>query len=218
MADLDKAIAAAREASDDRKAAYDNLLEVCGSAYSTEDQKQRAKRDLEDADDRCFYTQRDLLAALDAQPIAGEVWQYRANSTSRGKEWIDCRDEQIARNMEGLGFEIRCLYAAPPAVAVPPLMDFLLWADGWRETDEHDELTGADAVAYRVAVTIHREMLAAATPAPPAAAVPPGYALVPVEPTEAMVQAAFDSIEAYSLEGKIRRYYRAMLAAAKGVK
>ena len=57
--------------------------------------------------------------------------------------------------------KVRALKQAPPAAVVPPLMDFLLWADGWRETDEHDELTGADAVAYRVAVTIHREMLAA---------------------------------------------------------
>ena len=57
------------------------------------------------------YVVRNLLPALDAQPIAGEVWQYRANSTSRGKEWIDCRDQQRASEMEALGFEIRCLYA-----------------------------------------------------------------------------------------------------------
>lgn len=41
-----------------------------------------------------------------------------------------------------------------------------------------------------------------------------GWKLVPVEPTPEMVEAAFDSLEAYSLEGSIRRHYRAMLAAA----
>lgn len=43
---------------------------------------------------------------------------------------------------------------------------------------------------------------------------PPGWKLVPVEPTKEMVEAAFDALPYSALEGNIRRYYRAMLAAA----
>ena len=41
-----------------------------------------------------------------------------------------------------------------------------------------------------------------------------GWALVPVEPTREMVEAAFDALPNSPLEGNIRRHYRAMLAAA----
>lgn len=50
--------------------------------------------------------------------------------------------------------------------------------------------------------------------AAPQPAVPEGWVMVPREPTEAMVQAAFDALPGYALEGNIRRHYRAMLAAA----
>ena len=51
-------------------------------------------------------------------------------------------------------------------------------------------------------------LVAAATQAPPAAVVPPGYALVPVEPTEAMLDAGW-------LAGSTSRVWAAMLAAAE---
>lgn len=44
--------------------------------------------------------------------------------------------------------------------------------------------------------------------------VPEGWKLVPVEPTQAMVEAAFDALPNSPLEGRIRTHYRAMLAAA----
>lgn len=47
-----------------------------------------------------------------------------------------------------------------------------------------------------------------------AKAAPAGWKLVPVEPTTEMINAAFDALEAYPLEGNVRRHYRAMLAAA----
>jgi hypothetical protein len=51
-------------------------------------------------------------------------------------------------------------------------------------------------------------------PQPQPLTVPQGYRLVPVEPTEEMVEAAFGALPNYPLEGNIRRHYRAMLAAA----
>ena len=44
--------------------------------------------------------------------------------------------------------------------------------------------------------------------------VPEGWKLVPVEPTQAMVEAAFDALPNSQLEGRIRTHYRAMLDAA----
>lgn len=44
--------------------------------------------------------------------------------------------------------------------------------------------------------------------------IPEGWKLVPVEPTQAMVEAAFDALPNSPLEGRIRTHYRAMLAAA----
>lgn len=44
--------------------------------------------------------------------------------------------------------------------------------------------------------------------------IPEGWKLVPVEPTPAMVEAAFDALPNSPLEGRIRTHYRHMLAAA----
>lgn len=44
--------------------------------------------------------------------------------------------------------------------------------------------------------------------------IPEGWKLVPVEPTQAMVEAAFDALPNSPFEGRIRTHYRAMLAAA----
>ena len=97
MTALDQAIAAAREALDTHRV---NTSDYCVSVRYI---------------DWAEIVER-LLAALDA--ARGEaVWQYRA--TSQGQTWVDCRDEQIARTMKANGFEIRCLYAAPPAAVVP---------------------------------------------------------------------------------------------------
>jgi len=48
----------------------------------------------------------------------------------------------------------------------------------------------------------------------PEVAQPTGYVLVPVEPTQRMIEAAFDAVSSSVAEGSIRARYRAMLAAA----
>lgn len=62
------------------------------------------------------------------------------------------------------------------------------------------------------------EKVRALKQAPPAAAVPPGYALVPVEPTKAMVLAGERELDRHDFL-RLGDVYRAMLAAAerKGV-
>ena len=58
------------------------------------------------------------------------------------------------------------------------------------------------------------EKVRALKQAPPAAAVPPGYALVPVEPTKAMVLAGERELDRHDFL-RLGDVYRAMLAAAE---
>lgn len=97
MADLDRAIAAAREA----------VQELDGFKHP----------ELADAYlAHCVGTLRDLLAALEA--ARGEaVWQVESQFTVDG--WIDYKSEKVAREVAN-GRAVRCLYAAPPAALAVP--------------------------------------------------------------------------------------------------
>lgn len=77
--------------------------------------------------------------------------------------------------------------------------------------ERHAEYTSCDPEIARAAADEITRLRAALSER---AAVPHGWRLVPVEPTPEMVEAAFDALPLYPLEGKIRTHYRAMLAAA----
>lgn len=100
MADLDRAIAAAREAVArvDRECSRTD-----DDAYMVECARAAARLV-------------DLLAALDA--ARGEaVWQVESQFTVDG--WIDYKSEKVAREVAN-GRAVRCLYAAPPAALAVP--------------------------------------------------------------------------------------------------
>ena len=110
---------------------------------------------------------------------------------------------------------------APPAAAVRA--ELLRWANEPTK-DRGSEAFDLDS-GYELARKHVREMLA--TQNPPAAAVPEGYALVPVEPTRAMRRAAIseyeDAMDSRLPDGDgydeevVARMFNAMLAAAQGV-
>ena len=120
---------------------------------------------------------RDLVAALDAargEAVRSELRFYQSILTPpRWSPWMEDSDaEQWAEEMRAKGrqVEVRHLYAAPPAA---PRVE--RYGEGvlvhWPEGVEQYVAVG-DCVT-----------------APPAAAVPDGYALVPVEPTREMIEA-----------------------------
>ena len=93
---------------------------------------------------------------------------------------------------------------AEPSPAAVVRAELLRWANEPTK-DRGSEAFDLDS-GYELARKHVREMLA--TQNPPAAAVPEGYALVPVEPTEAIKKAFWS-------DGSIRNRWAAMLAAAK---
>lgn len=101
MTDIDRAIAAAREATEKWAKALARH-EFLGGRYSLE---------VMAAEKLCAETQRDLLAALDAAR-GDAVWQ-RASTILEGA-WIDVGEDE-ARRYEANGYPVRPLYVAPPA-------------------------------------------------------------------------------------------------------
>ena len=148
----------------------------------------------------------DLLAAIDA---------------ARGEAvaWIDMEPDGTITSAprlysDGSGAEVP-LYAAPPAAAVPasdpPVMELIgkYWDLGFTEGKTGvNQADAADEVLRQIRRALSHQ---------PAAAVPDGYALVPVEPTQGMLDAAGMSIVPAGkewLDQSNRETWAAMLAAA----
>jgi len=93
--------------------------------------------------------------------------------------------------------------------------------DGSRKVVNQDgtpfEFPGAPGTRYRIGrALIVRDTARTALAAPPAPSVPDGWKLVPVEPTDEMIDAGCDASNAYRVD--MDRSYQAMLAAAPEVK
>lgn len=137
-----------------------------------------------------------LVANREAQPV---MWRYRYRRGPHKGYWtyVGRKSECPTRPFH----EIQGLYTAPPAPAVPEEMtggiaiikykikksNYVQWVKGWN--------------ACRAAVL--------AQPVSSGYTLPEGFKLVPVEPTEEMLRAAYRESGVYSAKA-----YHAMLAAA----
>lgn len=220
MGDLDKAIAAANESS--------------GRVIIAEQSQDRdaLRAALED----CFRTQRDLLAALDAareRALALDEWLAESKKAR----------EQMRERLDSVGAQ-----SAAAVVDVEPVAKSVYRDDGvvgvhWLRLPPGG--IGNGTLLYAAAPvcdgcngrgeiggplgdgTYQTDPCPWCTQAPPAAAVPDGYALVPVEPTEVMLDAGVEAQigTLYSADGSstledarwrmTRAAYAAMLAAAE---
>ncbi|WP_273835604.1 hypothetical protein [Serratia marcescens] len=153
------------------------------------------------------YMARELLANREAQPVA---WSY---------EWASCITCEGPQNFkpviereappqwainEGQARNVTLLYAAPPAPAVPEEakfgeMPFLgSYVRGWND---------CRAAMLENSASVNQPVSSGYTFNSPV--IPDGWKLVPVEPTEDMLRAAYRESGVYSAKA-----YRAMLAAA----
>ena len=143
---------------------------------------------------------RMLLSGMDSEPVAWIVHARQGDMLTS--------DGDFVANAEGIS-SIRStpLYTAPPApapVAVPDELTREEYKRRFMEKYDFDD-------TYRGGWKACRAAMLKAGPVT-AATVPDGWKLVPVEPTEAMLDAAYS--HPASTEGRMRKQYASMLAAA----
>ena len=131
-----------------------------------------------------------------------DQWQKRHPVRTMGK-WENTHEHDAKWWRDNSsGWEIRALYAAPQAQ--PARLSDGDIARHWFATTEEDEIWPS-AVKFAHAIA--------------AAVIPPGFVVVPEEPTEAMCKAGDDCQDSDPSMDDSPSYYtwRAMIAAAKGV-
>lgn len=164
----------------------------------------------------------ELLANREAQPVGYFVRHRSAwGRPSKWRLWTECSAEDYAEFCKiiatgeddaGRFYEARILYDAPPspASAFAVAWEMRYWNSGhgcWHDwerisAEQHAEMSAEHATDNDYEFRVMYD-------APPAPAVPDDWRLVPVEPTEEMLRAAYRESGVYSAKA-----YRAMLAAA----
>ena len=96
-----------------------------------------------------------IRAALAAQPAEPVAWQQRYIDKEEGPStWQSCSDRDAAILSGRKDYELRRLYAAPPApAAVPPLTDeqiCYLWS--WSASDEAERTASTQQHAFARAI------------------------------------------------------------------
>jgi len=134
---------------------------------------------------------RMALAGMDVEPVAYMIG---------GHYLMHAHDPKVDNYASAVP-----LYAAPPApVAVPDELTREEYKRRFMEEDNFDDTYRGGWNAFRSAMLKAGHVTAAT--------VPDGWKLVPVEPTEAMLDAAYS--HPASTEDRMRKQYASMLAAA----
>ena len=141
----------------------------------------------------------ELRKALDDEithSVEPDAWlrhdDFKAMTDDEKSSWIESGNADVVQEYT------KPLYLHPPQPqATPPVpMDFETWAKGCEEEDGYEAMR----CGYEAGVANTRP-----------AVVPDGYVLVPIEPTDEMIDAGCDSSEAYRVDMVMT--YKAMLAA-----
>ncbi|EMB2737989.1 TPA: hypothetical protein ACKP07_000264 [Serratia marcescens] len=148
---------------------------------------------------------KELLANREAQPVG---FRYRHKDTV---SWL-YNDWRWPDSVEANQCQIEWLYTAPPAPANANAVawEMRYWNSGYNCWHDWERITEEKHAELSIAfATDSDHEFRVLYDAPPAPAVPDGWKLVPVEPTEEMLRAAYRESGVYSAKA-----YRAMLAAA----
>ena len=132
-----------------------------------------------------------VYAAPPSQPAEPTIDEQVASVNAVFDAWRNGEDATLTLGL-----------AAQPAEPVEPVAKIILDTDGE---------CGVEWIGHGDGLIVGAKLYYRAQPAP--AAVPPGYALVPIEPTPEMIDAGLGKL-LYVASPQPRHIYRAMIAAA----